>query len=144
MRLSRAAGFRLDEASRALNGLPALNVSRPGDWGNPFVAGVHGTRADCVRWHAMLLAGLFHMSGPAIAVQRAHRRFVADRWRGCAGLNVACWCALDGGPCHGNTYLHLGRARTFADGVFAAGEEIERLWPRGASPPRIFAKLDSW
>ena len=37
MQLSRQAGFNLQEASKALNGLPAKRVTRPGPWGNPFV-----------------------------------------------------------------------------------------------------------
>ena len=36
MRLSRAKGFDLQEASRAINGLPAVNCARPGRFGNPF------------------------------------------------------------------------------------------------------------
>jgi hypothetical protein len=36
LRLSRAKGFDLQAASRALNGLEAANVARPGKYGNPF------------------------------------------------------------------------------------------------------------
>ncbi len=32
----RMAGFRLQDVSRALNGLDAVSVTRPGKWGNPF------------------------------------------------------------------------------------------------------------
>ncbi|HUY27269.1 MAG TPA: hypothetical protein VMV27_07585 [Candidatus Binataceae bacterium] len=37
MRLSRRKGFNLQGESRAINGLPALNVARPGPWGNCFI-----------------------------------------------------------------------------------------------------------
>jgi hypothetical protein len=37
LRLSRAKGFDLQEASRAANGLDAVSVARPGPHGNPFV-----------------------------------------------------------------------------------------------------------
>ena len=36
MQVSRQAGFNLQDASHALNGLPAKLVTRPGPWGNPF------------------------------------------------------------------------------------------------------------
>lgn len=39
LRLSRAAGFRLQALSLSLNNRPAVNVARPGRWGNPFTAG---------------------------------------------------------------------------------------------------------
>lgn len=38
LQLSRRKGFRLQTASRALNGLPAVNVARPSKWGNPYRA----------------------------------------------------------------------------------------------------------
>lgn len=39
LQLSRHKGFNLQEVSRALNGLDAVNCARPGKWGNPFVVG---------------------------------------------------------------------------------------------------------
>ena len=39
LQLSRKAGFRLQEHSRAVNNLPAANVARPSMWGNPFKIG---------------------------------------------------------------------------------------------------------
>lgn len=110
MRLSRAAGFNLQRASLALNGLPAVHVGRPGRAGNPFEVGVHGTREACVEFHVLLLGGWLHCTGPSFEVQRAHRRFVLknlDAWR---GHNIACWCGLDGKPCHGNTIRVLANA----------------------------------
>ena|SRR5271154_1757696 len=37
IQLSRKSGFNLQEASLAINGLPAVNVVRPSKWGNPFI-----------------------------------------------------------------------------------------------------------
>lgn len=34
--LSRRKGFDLQALSQVINGLPAVNVARPGPWGNPF------------------------------------------------------------------------------------------------------------
>lgn len=45
LQLSRKKGFRLQEASRALNGLEAVNVARPSRWGNPFKVGKAGPTA---------------------------------------------------------------------------------------------------
>ena len=36
MQLSRRGGYNLQDASHALNGLPARRITRPGPWGNPF------------------------------------------------------------------------------------------------------------
>ena len=36
LQLSRRKGFDLQAISRATNGLEAVNVARPGKWGNPF------------------------------------------------------------------------------------------------------------
>lgn len=111
MRLSRAAGFKLQTASRALNGLDAVHVGRPGKLGNPFVVSEHGTRQECVEWQALLLAGFFSLAGPPIAAQRAHRDAVLKALPGLKGKNIACWCRLDGGPCHGDTLLRLANAK---------------------------------
>ena len=36
LQLSRKKGFHLQQHSLATNGLPAVKVTRPGKWGNPF------------------------------------------------------------------------------------------------------------
>ena len=48
LQLSRRAGFNLQAASHARNGLDAVHVARPGPWGNPFIVGKHGDAAYCV------------------------------------------------------------------------------------------------
>ena len=105
--LSRRAGFDLQAASQALNGLPAQSVARPGMWGNPFVI-------DAV----MAETGLTRDAAQAEAVAR-HRRWLlgeieADRppppltdiRTRLAGKNLACWCPA-GTPCHVDTLLAL-------------------------------------
>jgi hypothetical protein len=92
LRLSRRPGFDLQRESLERNGLPAVNVSRPSRWGNPFVAAK--------------LPG-----GAAEAVAR-FRAFAADRgFRAAAraalsGKNLACWCA-PGQPCHADILLEI-------------------------------------
>lgn len=106
LRRSRRAGFRLQAASLAINGLPAIFVGRPTVWGNPFRIGAN-------------LSHLRADAGAATAEQcvELHRGFVdaklaadpalAGRIRkALGGKNLACWCALDP-PCHADTLLEL-------------------------------------
>jgi hypothetical protein len=105
--LSRRAGFYLQATSRALNGLLAQSVARPGPWGNPF-------SIDAV----MAETGLDRDAAQAEAVAR-HRRWLhgeieADRAPPSpaeiigtlGGKNLACWCRI-GTPCHADTLLAL-------------------------------------
>lgn len=113
--MSRAAGFRLQEASRALNGLPARPVTRPGLFGNPFrddpVVAVRLFRGFLRRWsqEAMIDAARFEdgerapMAGIGLIVLRNRIRANVQRLR---GHNLACWCA-PGAPCHADVYLEL-------------------------------------
>ena len=50
LRLSRQKGFRLQAASKAVNGLPAVSVGRPGRYGNPFTVGAPVSLAQALRW----------------------------------------------------------------------------------------------
>lgn len=107
MRLSRAKGFDLQKHSLAINGLPAINVARPGPFGNPFVVGRDGTRAECVDLHKDLMAGMLCLTTiPDVDTQLKHRGHVIRSLDYLRGKNMACWCDLDG-PCHGNTLLEL-------------------------------------
>lgn len=100
IRLSRARGWRLPEG--------AVNVARPGAWGNPFVVGQDGTREHCVELFAMLAGGFFCLSStPGIAEQRRLARLIATRIADLRGRDLACWCALDGKPCHADVLLVL-------------------------------------
>jgi hypothetical protein len=90
LRLSRRAGFRLQEVSRAINGLTAVPVSRPSRWGNPFSVEKHG-RATAL---ALYESYLKRKDGP--------RRFLDPS--NLRGKNLACWCALDQ-ACHADILL---------------------------------------
>lgn len=107
LRLSRAKGFDLQAASRALNGLPAINVARPGPLGNPFVVGQDGDRAYCVELHRYLCCGLTAMTRKAsVESQHAAMTYIAENLKALRNRNVACWCGLDQ-LCHGDTLLEL-------------------------------------
>lgn len=90
LRLSRRRGFDLQAASRAANGLPAVNVARPGKWGNPFPVSESVTAEQAVESYRAWLKTRPDM---VRAIQRELR-----------GKNVACWCH-EGAVCHGDVLL---------------------------------------
>ncbi len=93
LQLARRKGFDLQAESVARNGLPALAVTRPGPWGNPFRVEGEITHADAVR--------LFRdwASAPE---QAPFRRDVRELLR---GMNLACWCPP--GPCHADVLIEI-------------------------------------
>jgi hypothetical protein len=110
LQLSRAAGFNLQAASRALNGLPAKRVTRPGRWGNPFtieeVARDFRLDPAAAQARAVELCGLWlrgeiepHFS-PGPPPGRSEIRAEL------AGHNLACWCR-PGTPCHADVLIAL-------------------------------------
>jgi hypothetical protein len=107
MRLSRAKGFNLQQASLALNGLPAINVARPGPLGNPFVVGEDGDREQCVRLFRILLRGDVAISTKATPESQRHViTYIAENLKSLRNRNVACWCSLSA-KCHGDPLLEL-------------------------------------
>jgi len=110
MQLSRRAGFNLQEASHALNGLPAKLITRPGKWGNPFTIEDTGRRYGlnkaaaqvkavelCGHW---LLGTLDPDLSPGPPPSRDLIRAEL------AGHNLACWCKA-GTPCHADVLIEL-------------------------------------
>lgn len=99
VRLSRKKGWRIPPDT--------VSVARPGKWGNPYIVGKDGTRAQCAGLYYTLLGGFIDFSGKLtvdeqLAIWRRGQRSLADL----KGKNVACWCSLDG-PCHGDILLAL-------------------------------------
>ena len=108
--LSRKAGFNLQAASMALNGLPAKRVTRPGPWGNPFSIDAAMSQfeldreaaqaravANCAAW---LRGAPIDMPDPGPPPCRDAIR------KGLAGHNLACWCA-PGTPCHADVLIAI-------------------------------------
>ncbi|HTJ59543.1 MAG TPA: DUF4326 domain-containing protein [Devosiaceae bacterium] len=107
----RRKGFDLQGTSRALNGLPAKMVTRPGKWGNPF--------------EIAEIARRFNLD-PKVAQQRAvalHRQWMegsldpaldpgrppppaAELIAELGGHNLSCWCR-PGEPCHADLLIEL-------------------------------------
>lgn len=99
IRLSRAKGWRMPSDT--------VKVDRTGPWGNPFVVGRDGTRAECVDLYIKLMAGYVALSKDAtVADQKEARRHVIENLSTIRGKNLACWCSHDG-PCHGDVLLKL-------------------------------------
>jgi hypothetical protein len=96
LQLSRRKGYTLQAATIEANGLPAVNVARPGPWGNPYRVGPAMPAAEAVEafremWSLMLKG------------RPDHARRQLDTLR---GKNLACWCK-PGEPCHADVLLEL-------------------------------------
>jgi hypothetical protein len=95
IQVSRRAGFRLQEVSRALNGLPASKCTRPGPFGNPFklsdleAAGITGTPEFL---HGLLVEKFKSYCPVDSLLAQAARRLLV-------GKNLGCTCRPEL-PCH--------------------------------------------
>ncbi|MCD1620099.1 DUF4326 domain-containing protein [Salipiger manganoxidans] len=79
----------------------AVNVARPGPFGNPFAITPDRSRAEAVTaFDVWLVAG--SSTGP-LADQREELRRRLPELR---GRDLACWCPLDG-PCHADVLLRI-------------------------------------
>lgn len=122
IQLRRTKGWRKPEG--------AIVVSRPSKWGNPFRVSVKEVNGHRRIKHVYLLNGPggVNMRTPdkTQAVQWAVNLFrecivnplpgvdvptIADIQRELAGHDLACWCPLDGQPCHGSILLELANSR---------------------------------
>lgn len=105
LQLRRTRGYRLQEVSRAVNGLEAVKVDRTTRWGNHIVVGEP--------------RGIGHRpwtAEDAVAQYREETEAAlsADRPDGSEpldlsplrGKNLACWCKI-GAPCHADVLLEL-------------------------------------
>lgn len=101
VQLSRAKGWRMPDN--------AVKVDRSTPWGNPFVVGRDGTRAECVDLYTKMLAGYLALaSGPSLEEQKAARRYVFENLKKLRGKDLACWCR--GSPCHADVLLNLANS----------------------------------
>lgn len=94
LRLSRAPGFNLQALSRAANGLPAVSVARPGQFGNPFRVGspdVPDSAAAVEKFRTF------------VGSSNTYRLYAEQVLR---GKNLACWCK-EGEPCHADVLLEI-------------------------------------
>lgn len=116
LRLSRRKGFRLQDVSRRANGLPALKVTRPSAFGNPFsVTDVLARRLAFDKQAAHdLVVELFRdwltrnvaPSTLRVAGLAARRKIILNRLHEIEGINLACWCRPDE-SCHADVLIAL-------------------------------------
>ena len=85
-----------------------VKVDRTTKWGNPFIVGKHGTRAECVDLFQKLMAGYLCLSTGNAFQQDDYRQHVHRNRKSLCGKNLACWCPLDQ-PCHADTLLEVAR-----------------------------------
>jgi hypothetical protein len=110
MQVSRKAGFDLQKTSRAINGLPAKLVTRPGRWGNPFsiddVAERYKLDRIAAQARAVAMAGDW-LRGKLDKTLSPHPPPSREEIRAeLRGYNLACWCK-PGSPCHGDVLIEL-------------------------------------
>ena len=120
IQLSRRKGFNLQKASKALNGLEAVNVCRPTIYGNPFVHDDAAVAVEAYERHCRGGTQTFEMGpGKLQFAYRAHRNslhWAFPEWLREHGLpalrgkNLACACDLDA-PCHADVLLRLANVR---------------------------------
>jgi len=114
VQLSRAKGWRMPPNT--------VKVDRTTQWGNPFVVGRHGTRAECVELFTKLMAGYVCMSTDNVSEQLAYRVTAEQKRGSLVGRNLACWCPLDK-PCHADALLMVaaGKRHNAADNRARSG-----------------------
>lgn len=110
MQLSRRAGFNLQDASVALNGLPAKLITRPGRWGNPFTidetAERYGLGHDAAQAKAVELCGQWLRGSIDPALSPGEPPSIETIRAELAGHNLACWCKA-GTPCHADVLIEI-------------------------------------
>jgi len=123
----RTKGFKLQEHSRAINGLPCVCCTRPGKWGNPFkVEGPHyvnykNGRGKAPYWSCVDTTGgreaISGLDSPEIAAEKAIEAFrdsLTPELRQLArkelhGKNLACFCPR-ATKCHVDVLLEIANS----------------------------------
>jgi hypothetical protein len=116
----RTAGFNMQAASMAVNGLPCISVARPGRWGNPYSVAIFGRElalrlfrnsvegiwnGDCVQGLSLRLTAYdahhnFRKRLGAHPLELIHGEL--------GGHNLACFCSLSE-ACHADVLLEILR-----------------------------------
>jgi hypothetical protein len=77
-----------------------IYVGRPSRWGNPFKVSVEASRSDVVD----LFEAWAYADTPQAASWREELKLQLR------GKDLACWCPVDGKPCHADVLLRLANA----------------------------------
>lgn len=97
IQLSRRKGWRLPPG--------AVSVARPTKWGNDFPVGQECTLNIGGAISTFTVADRAHAVSLFRSWQAPELRWSARREL--AGKDLACWCPLDGGPCHADVLLAI-------------------------------------
>ena len=120
LRLSRAKGFNLQALSVATNGLPAVNVSRPSQWGNPYAVEpvdrmgrwAPGSRESEYAKRRHQVVEMFR--GMLAKGEGEPWSRMSDGLSVLRGKNLACWCPLpkegESDVCHAAVLLEVANA----------------------------------
>jgi hypothetical protein len=102
IQLRRVKGFNLQAESRKLNGLEAVNCSRPGSWANRFKVGE--TYFDGAA-HIKILSNehAVKLFNDGVRKNTVYRALARESLR---GKNLACWCKTSE-PCHCDFLLRI-------------------------------------
>ena len=97
LQLSRKKGFNLQKLSLATNGLPAVVVSRPSKWGNPYKIGemYKNTKIDLTI--SLILYGLW--------LEEKIDNHELD-YKELEGKNLACYCEFRDEKLYGRFNCH--------------------------------------
>ncbi|HEY0792383.1 MAG TPA: DUF4326 domain-containing protein [Chthoniobacterales bacterium] len=120
LQLSRRWGFNLQRHSRSINGLPAVAVTRPGPFGNPFWMREFVTpwgdplepkmqREEAVSFFAIWIGAASGVIDLSDVYPDELSRLKAALPQ-LEGHNLACWCPLkypDGEPCPCHAHVLL-------------------------------------
>lgn len=102
IQLRRTRGWRMPPNT--------VKVDRSTRWGNPFVVGKHGTRAECVDLFGLLVVnGRVNANMRNAEQQVMYLGRVQERIGELRGKNLACWCPPDA-PCHADVLLEIANA----------------------------------
>lgn len=99
IQLRRTAGWRLPPNT--------VSVARPSLWGNPFKVGATVSVGPPLASNPILISD----RAQAVALYRewitdACKHFETFTYQ-LRGKDLACWCPLDGGPCHADVLLEF-------------------------------------
>lgn len=106
LQLSRKKGFDLQALSRATNGREAMNVARPGKWGNPWRVGMwanYGDKEAIEDFKGWLARSMSMRSAEGVFGRPPSSAEIIEALK---GKNLACWCA-PGSPCHADVLLEI-------------------------------------
>lgn len=125
IQLSRQKGFKLQEYSRSINGLPAIKIDRTTKWGNPLIllgdiiyVNANYRRHIFDKWVFLMTGNLeemlkiYHKLWTDTGFYNQDLQYWCNKFKGMdlnelKNHNLACWCKTDNKLCHGEILLKL-------------------------------------